>query len=437
MTVAISEEKKVRIKEMLEANPDATLAEIIDGLDEKDAEEQKNLRIEERMEALTAELAKLNKPNPADKKLLDIDPTGTGDPNFGYSEGMKGWGEFAADVMSAGRGKPTEKLLNIEAAEKAAGAGLQENVSSEGGFLIPTEQRTEILEIGLEKSEFMNRCRPMPMQSNTVKINYVNDTDRSGGLIHGGVKMYWVAEEGTPTATKPALGQVTLSLNKLFGLAYATSELIEDSPMSIGPWLSQVFTDAFSWQMDYEIINGSGTGRPEGILNADALVSVAAETNQSSTTIYADNILKMYARMPAANRRNAIWLANEDTFYQLSTMTLDVGTGGVPVYLPANGLANQPFDTLMGKPVIFTEHCQTMGTVGDIFFVDLSQYLLGTKAGGALRADTSIHLKFETDESAFRFIYRVDGRCWWPTYVTPRHSSDTLSPIVGLATRSG
>ena len=433
----LDEAQKTIIRSMIKDNPDFAAMlkmEVEEETDEEKTDAQK--AIEDQLAAIKETLDDINKPSAEDLKALNLDPTGTGDPNWGFGKGLTGLGEFAVDVAEWAKGNPSERLLKVKNAAKAAGAGLQENVDSEGGFLVPTEQRRELLTVGIESADLMSRVTPIPMASNTVKINYIKDTDRSSGLLHGGIRFYYTPEEGTTTATKPALGQVTLSLNKLFGLAYATSELIEDSPVTIGPWLSSAFADAFPWQMDYDILNGSGAGMPEGILFSDALISQAAEAGQSATTIVAKNILKMYSRMPSANRRRAIWLANEDTFTSLATMTIDVGTGGVPVYLPANGLANQPFDTLMGKQIIFTEHCQTLGTVGDIYFIDPSQYLLGTKSGGGLRTDQSIHLKFETDETAFRFIFRVDGRSWWPSAVTPRISSTTLSPFVALATRS-
>lgn len=347
-----------------------------------------------------------------------------------YSKGVQGWGEFAIDVKEWAYNRPTERLKQY----KAAGAGLQENVDSEGGFLVPVEQRAELLVMGEAESQLLSRVRQIPMSSNTLKLNYIKDTDRSSGALFGGVQMYWVAEEGTTTATKPALGQVTLSLNKLFGLSYATDELIEDSPISIGPWLSQQFAEAFGWQMDYEIINGGGTGRPEGIINSNALISITAEAGQAAATIEAENVIKMYARMPSKNRANAIWLANEDTLPELMTMTITVGTGGIPVWLPANSLSNQPHDSLMGKELVYTEHCQTRGTAGDVIFWAPNQYLIGQKSTG-VRADVSIHLKFDTDETAFRFIHRVDGKCPWPSPLTPRHSSDTLSPVLTTATR--
>jgi HK97 family phage major capsid protein len=402
---------------------DAVTADIKGEFGDPDPEFQKKL--DEKIGEMEDQIKELMKPLSKDRQISDD----AFDAIYGKSPAS--WGQFAVDVKDDAYGEMPDRLKQY----KAAGAGLQENVDSEGGFLVPIEQSNELLTMGEAQSQLLPRVRRLPMSSNTLKLNYIKDTDRSGGTLFGGVRMYWTAEEGDTTAAKPALGQVTISLNKLFGMAYATSELLEDSPISIGPWLSQEFAEAFGWQMDYEIINGSGTGRPEGIINSNALISITAESEQGAATIAAQNLIKMYARVPSRNRRNAIWLANEDTLPQLMTMTIAVGTGGVPVWLPANGLANQPYDSLMGKEIVYTEHCQTLGTVGDLMLWDPSQYLVGMKSTG-VRSDISIHLKFETDETAFRFIYRVDGKCPWPSAQTPRHSSDTLSPIVGITSRT-
>lgn len=40
------------------------------------------------------------------------------------------------------------------------------------------------------------------------------------------------------------------------------------------------------------------------------------------------------------------------------------------------------------------------------------------------------------DEQKVRFVFRVDGQPWWPAALTPRYSSDTLSPFVAIAERA-
>jgi len=143
----------------------------------------------------------------------------------------------------------------------------------------------------------------------------------------------------------------------------------------------------------------------------------------------------MYAR--AWEKGNLIWLANDDTFPQLSTMTLDVGSGGVQVWMPAGGASGKPYNTLMGKPLFFNKHCSTVGDVGDILLCDWSQYLVGKKAGygSAGKFETSIHFKFDADQTCFRFVFRIDGQPWWPVALTPPQATNTMSPFIALEAR--
>ena len=64
--------------------------------------------------------------------------------------------------------------------------------------------------------------------------------------------------------------------------------------------------------------------------------------------------------------------------------------------------------------------------------LDLSQYITITKGG--IQAAQSIHVKFTTDETAFRFVVRVDGQPLWNSVLTPYKGSDTQSPFVTVAT---
>jgi len=102
------------------------------------------------------------------------------------------------------------------------------------------------------------------------------------------------------------------------------------------------------------------------------------------------------------------------------------------VYMPATTAA--PTQMLYGRPIIAIEQAKTVGTVGDINLVDLSQYLLIDKGG--IKSDMSIHVKFMYDESVFRFTYRVNGQPTWDSALTPANGTgSTLSPFVVLASR--
>ena len=314
--------------------------------------------------------------------------------------------------------------------------GLNEGIPSEGGFLLQQEFSTNLLKRVYETGVLASRCNRLPIggNSNGIKIPRIVESSRANGSRWGGIRAYWKDEGQQKTASKPAFGQVELSLKKLVGLCYTTDELLQDA-VALESYITQGFQEEFGFKIDDAIVNGSGAGQPLGVINAPCLVSVSGETGQDATTIIFENIVKMWSRMFAPCRRNAVWLINQDVEPQLYSLSLVVGTGGVPVYMPPTGLSQTGYATLFGRPVIPVEQCSTLGTLGDILLCDFTQYLLAEKGG--IQSDSSIHLKFDYDELVYRFIYRCDGQPWWATALTPYSgSTNTLSPFVGLATRS-
>ncbi len=373
------------------------------------------------------------KEGPDIRKMLIPDGTEqrTEDPKAGF----KSFSEFALAVKSAevSRGRTIDKRLD-NLTTKAAGASTNEADAEYGGFLIPEEFRNSLLEVAVRKSNILSLAQSIPMATNAINIPYVSGNDRSGGLIHGGIEFKWLDEEGQKNESRPKFGKIQLRLRKMAGLVYASDEILEDSPISLEPLLTRMFSDALAWQLDNVFINGTGAGKPLGVLNAPCLIQVAKEANQAADTILYENVLKMYARM--WDKSSSIFMGNDDIFVQLASMSLAIGTAGAPVWLPAGGASGKPYDTLMGKPLVFCEHCQKLGDMGDLMFADWSQYLVGQKSGGVVQFASSIHLKFDYDQTAFRFVFRVDGQPWWPTAVTPRYSGDTLSPFITIAERT-
>jgi len=280
-----------------------------------------------------------------------------------------------------------------------------------------------------------SRVRRVPVSANAngLTMNAVAETDRATGSRWGGVRAYWREEAGTVTATMPKFRTMKLQLNSLMGLCYATDELLADTT-ALGSIIQQAFSEEFAFLLDDAIIRGSGNGQPQGILISGAFVSVAKEAGQAAATIYWENVLKMWARLWARSRTNAVWYIHQDILPQLATMAFPIGVGGVPVYLPATGAAGSMYSTLFGRPIIEIEHAAALGTQGDIMLLDLSQYLMIDKAG--LDAAQSIHVRFIYGENTFRFVLRTDGQALWNLPLTLNNSSNTVSPFVVLDTRA-
>ena len=315
-----------------------------------------------------------------------------------------------------------------------APAGMAEGAGAEGGFLVQQDFAEGIIRRAYQMGQILARCKKLPISgpSNSLKLNVAAESSRAT-TRWGGIVGYWLAEAGTKTASHPTFDQLVLSLKKFAILTYLTDELLEDVP-ALNTYCTEGSTEELTFALEDAIINGTGAGQPLGILNAPCIVSVAKEGGQKANTVVSDNIVKMWARMWGPSRMNAVWLINQDIEPQLFTMSLAVGTGGIPVYMPAGGLSGQPYGTLMARPVIPCEYCQTLGTTGDIYLADLSQYLIIDKGGPT--AASSIHVKFTTDETAFRWVYRVDGQPLWKSALTPHLGSNTQSPFIKLDTRA-
>jgi len=318
--------------------------------------------------------------------------------------------------------------------ESRAASGLNETSGSEGGFLVPQDFSSEIFRNIMNVGQVSQRCRTMAISGNTLTIPAVDETSRATGSRFGGVRGYWTAEADTATATKPTFRQVTLSLKKLMALGYLTDELLEDSPAA-GQIIAQGFIDELAFMLDDSIINGDGAGKPQGILQAPSLVTAAKQNGQAAATVVYENILSMWERMPSRNRANAVWFINQSVESQLYAMSLAVGTGGVPVYMPAGGLSVTPYAVLFGRPIIGIEQCAVLGTAGDIILADMSQYLLATKSSGT-KLDVSMHVRFIYGENCYRCTLRVDGSSLWSAPLTPFKGSNSLSPFITLATRA-
>lgn len=315
--------------------------------------------------------------------------------------------------------------------EKRDGSGASEAVASSGGYLVQKDFNDQILEKVYQTGEIASRVTRQAIgpTANGLTYNMVDETSRADGSRFGGLRAYWTAEAAALTASQPTFAQQTLTLNKLACLFYATEELLMDQT-SLAGLVERAVPQEIAFKVENAIFRGTGSGQPLGILNANATVSQAKESGQTATTINATNVEKMWSRMWAPSRRTMVWLINQDCEPQLTQFT----SGDHPIYLPPLGLSDTPFSRLYNRPVIATEYNSTLGTVGDVVAVDLSQYMLIDK--GAVRGDSSMHVRFLYDERAFRWMYRVDGQPMWNSALTPFQGSSTQSPFVTLATRS-
>ena len=342
-------------------------------------------------------------------------------------KGFKSPREFFTSVLAAGRtGRVDDRLKPLQAT-----AGSDEHSTQDdayGGFLVPEQMLPDFLRTEPEPDPMLGRLTNIPMNSPIVNINARVDKDHSSS-VSGGLTVARNMETQSTSSSRMQFEKVRLEAYSLFGLTYTTEELLADSPMTIAALLQQGFRDEFTSHMINERLNGTGTGEHMGIMNSPCLVSVAKEGSQTADTINITNLIKMRSR--CWGYQNAVWLANHDTIPQLFALNLASGSAGAIFYQPSLQ-ADMP-DMLLGRPIYYTEYCKTLGDKGDIVLGNWTQYLEGLYQ--PLQSAESVHVRFLNNERTFRLSLRNAGAPWWRTALTPKNSSNTLSPFVVLDER--
>lgn len=317
--------------------------------------------------------------------------------------------------------RPDPRVIELQA--------YSETIPDAGGFLVPETLRSEILRVSLETAIVRPRARVIPMDSLRVPLPAIDSTTNVGS-VYGGIIVYWTPESGTIALNDARFGRVVLEAKKLTAGFVVPNELLQDSIVSFAAFVNSLVPEAMSFAEDIAFLTGSGVGEPQGVLNSPACVVVAKEAAQVAATIVWQNLVKMYARMLPGSLGRAVWVASIDTFPQLAQMALAVGAGGSAIWIN-NGALGPPM-TILGRPVIFSEKVPRLGCQGQIAFLDLGYYLVGDRQ--TMTASSSEHIRFQTDETMYRIIERVDGRGWIQSAITPANASaSTLSPFVVLA----
>ena len=354
-------------------------------------------------------------------------PMGAADPMCGFAN----MADFARAVHQSLGGKRDSRMDNLAEIGSveigAAPTNFHQETSGIDGFMVPPQMRDEIWSMIFDGLDLLSLVQPEPTSQNAVRLL----TDEATPWGASGVQAAWRSEGLQMTASRLDTKGSNVDLNQLYAFVLATDELLEDAPR-LASRLTKGAADAIRWKASDAIVSGTGAGQPLGYRNSASLVTVAKESGQAADTIVAANVAKMYSRLLPMNIGRAVWLANSDTLPQFLTMTL----GDQPIWTPpATGFVGAPGGILFGRPVILSEHCETLGLEGDLHFIDPGGYYATNKVGGVSFA-SSIHLFFDYGVQAFRWTFRFGGQPYLSAAVSPAKGSTTKSHFVTLALRA-
>lgn len=333
-------------------------------------------------------------------------------------------------VARAKSGEVDKRLSQINNAVQGVGTG----AGADGAFAIQPDFAGAIIESALQNSPLLQRLDRYTCSnaSNSAKWLRANETDVSTSVF-GGIQMYWAAEGATVAASKPAFKEMRLDLEKMMGFMYATDEMLQDTAFLTG-LAANGFSLASDRLLTEAVISGDGVGKPLGILNSGALVTVAKESGQAAGSFTGANAIRMQARAMPRNRERLCWLMHPDAEELLPYLAIQSGDASKFLWNPEGGLGAFDTQRVLNKPVLFDDNCKALGSAGDILLVDPYQYILLMK--GTAKQDWSIHVEFLTDQQCFRMVFRCNGAPKVDAPLTIKNSNKTRSPFVTLAARA-
>ena len=257
-----------------------------------------------------------------------------------------------------------------------------------GGYLVPTDFNENYFK-ALEKENIFRRLATV-----------VNLTSKDGTIyaVASTGEAEWLNESVAIPESNDAFKQFPIRSHKLASLSRIKETFVKDNDFNLEGYLENEFSRRFGRSEENAFINGDGINEPTGILNATGGGEIGVTAENSIVLTY-DDIIKLYFSLKSVHRRNAVWLMNDDTAFKLRTLKDNNG----------NYLWNQADNTILGKPVEYSNHMPNMAS-GEIpvAFGDFSYYWIVERQPLTIKVLRELY--FHNNEIGCSGYQRLDGK---------------------------
>lgn len=212
------------------------------------------------------------------------------------------------------------------------------------------------------------------------------------------------AQAGTLPTSDPAFNMQPLSAWKYGVMLQVARELIDDTAVDLLGYLAMQAGRALGNAFGNDLVNGTGTNQPTGIVTSATTGVTGAVTGVSGAPSYANLVDLEYSVIaPYRQSRSCYWLAADKTIGGFRKITDTVGR---PIWEPSAVLGSP--DLLLGKPLVADPFMPAQAvSAKSIAFGDFSQYFV--RLVGGVRFERSDDFAFGSDLVTFRAILRGDG----------------------------
>lgn len=240
---------------------------------------------------------------------------------------------------------------------------LQEGVDADGGYLVPEEYDTRLID-GLEEENIIRKLGHRITTSGERKINIAATKPAAA----------WIDEGEALTFSDATFSQINLDAHKLHVAVKVTEELLYDNAFQLENYIIKEFYKALANAEEDAFLNGDGTGKPLGILATSGGAEVGV-TAASATAITADEVINLVYSLKRPYRKNAVFILNDQTIAALRKLK----DGNGAYMWQAALVAGEP-DKLLGYPVYTSAYMPTIEAgAKTIIFGDLSYYNIGDR----------------------------------------------------------
>lgn len=221
-----------------------------------------------------------------------------------------------------------------------------------------------------------------------------------------------VSGQGTTLAgTDPAFASTTLDAFKYGELVRIANEVVTDSGVDIVSIVTNDVGRAIGRKIDTDIVSGSGSGQPNGMVNITGAGTIATGGSLIDPTY--EKLVDLVYSVNDAYRSggNAAFLMRDATAGVLRKLRDGAGgTVGAVLWNPSltNGIQGGQPDQLLGFPVYTDPNVASLASNAVIMaFGDWNGYVFRTVGNLMLESDASRY--FDTDELGVRGKWRADG----------------------------
>ena len=233
---------------------------------------------------------------------------------------------------------------------------LQEGVDSDGGYLVPEEYDSRLIDV-LEEENIMRSLATTITTSGQHKINIAATKPAAA----------WIEEGGALSFGDATFDQIYLDAYKLHVAIKVTEELLYDNAFNLESYIITQFGKALGNAEEDAFLNGDGKGKPIGIFDSKGGGHVLGTL---TAAIKSDDMLDLVYGLKRPYRKSSSFIMNDSTLALLRKLK---DNNGAYIWQPSYK-EGEP-DRVLGYAVNTSPYAPTNA----IAFGDYSYYNIGDR----------------------------------------------------------